>query len=295
MQSLVRFNQKANNFSNGNLYHHFLIFSCLIIHRFCKKFLDPNYIFTLTNKKSINIKNSILNFDNTVSDEKLLEKQLLRTYPHTSKFIFSRKFAIFAEKFILPKRNGFSFARANEVCSILKPILELDFQIDSKTVSTMRKLNIACLGCRDSLEINFARRFFTFNKSPYVRGVDLYSEAPEVIVGDMLDLPFENETFDIVISSHSLEHVDNYDLAIQEMRRILKVDGYICIEVPTGWLGKEKNNSHLPIRSNDDIDLWDFVDASVTQEIFKKNSMDLIAKQESKERKRSRIVLKKSI
>ena len=295
MQSLSRFNQKAYNFSNGNLYYHFLIFSCLVVHRFCKKFLDPNYIFTLTNNKSINPKNSILNVDNTVSNEKLLEKQLLRTYPHTSKFIFSRKFAIFAEKFILPKRNGFSFARANEVCSILKPILELDFQINSKTSSSMRKLNIACLGCRDSLEINFARRFFEFNNIPYVRGVDLYSETPEVIVGDMLNLPFENETFDIVISSHSLEHISDYNLAIQEMRRVLKVDGYICVEVPTGWLGKDKDNSDLPIRSNEDIDLWDFVDASVTQEIFKKNSMDLIAKHESKERKRSRLFLKKSI
>lgn len=294
MKSLLFFNQKAKNYSNGNLYYYLLIFSCLIIHRFCKKFLDPDYVFMLENKKSINHKNSIFNLKNPVSSEKLLEKQLLRTYPHTSKFIFSRKFSIFAEKFILPKRNGFSFARANDVCSLLKPVLEMDFQFDSKSSSRIRKLNIACLGCRDSLEINFAKRFFTYNMTPFVRGVDLYSETPEVIVGDMLDLPFENETFDIVISSHSLEHISDYDLAIKEMRRVLKLNGYVCVEVPTGWLKNDQEKSNIPIRSDNDIDLWDFVDTEVTQELFKKNSMDLISKYESKERKRSRLVLKKS-
>ena len=113
----------------------------------------------------------------------------------------------------------------------------MDFQFDSKSSSRIRKLNIACLGCRDSLEINFAKRFFTYNQTPFVRGVDLYSETPEVIVGDMLDLPFENETFDIVISSHSLEHVSDYDLAIKEMRGF-EVK-WLCMCRSPNWMVKK--------------------------------------------------------
>ena len=46
-------------------------------------------------------------------------------------------------------------------------------------------------------------------------------------------LPYENETFDVVYSSHVLEHVNNEATALSEMRRVLKKDGVLIIGMPT--------------------------------------------------------------
>jgi ubiquinone/menaquinone biosynthesis C-methylase UbiE len=43
-------------------------------------------------------------------------------------------------------------------------------------------------------------------------------------------LPFKNNSFDVVISTHTLEHVQNIDIAINELRRVAKT--MIIIVVP---------------------------------------------------------------
>lgn len=48
------------------------------------------------------------------------------------------------------------------------------------------------------------------------------------IVGDVLNLPIGNETFDTVISTQVLEHVEKPWIMVKEIRRILK-EGGICI------------------------------------------------------------------
>ncbi len=48
------------------------------------------------------------------------------------------------------------------------------------------------------------------------------------VVGDVLAMPFENESFDTVISTQVLEHVEKPWVMIKEIKRILKLQG-ICI------------------------------------------------------------------
>ncbi len=47
------------------------------------------------------------------------------------------------------------------------------------------------------------------------------------------ELPFENNTFDLVFSSHVLEHVPNMNIAIHEIDRVLKPGGQNFCIVPT--------------------------------------------------------------
>ena len=61
-----------------------------------------------------------------------------------------------------------------------------------------------------------------FNESGYL-----------VLIGDTLNLPFENETFDRIICSEVMEHVVDDDLACRELSRVLKTSGTIAITVPT--------------------------------------------------------------
>lgn len=47
------------------------------------------------------------------------------------------------------------------------------------------------------------------------------------------NLPYENETFDVVYSSHVLEHVNDEAKSLAEMKRVLKKDGVLIIGMPT--------------------------------------------------------------
>jgi SAM-dependent methyltransferase len=65
-------------------------------------------------------------------------------------------------------------------------------------------------------------------------------EAPtgasaKVVLGDALNLPYADETFDCVIASEILEHVPQDDAAIAELVRVLKVGGTLAVSVPR-WL-----------------------------------------------------------
>jgi len=45
-------------------------------------------------------------------------------------------------------------------------------------------------------------------------------------------LPYKNSSFDGIISSHVLEHIDNPDMMLSEFKRILKKEGILLIAVP---------------------------------------------------------------
>ncbi len=54
----------------------------------------------------------------------------------------------------------------------------------------------------------------------------------DVVRADVLDLPFESESFDLVIASHVLEHVADDRKAVAEIRRVLKIGGQAVLQTP---------------------------------------------------------------
>lgn len=52
------------------------------------------------------------------------------------------------------------------------------------------------------------------------------------IVADACDLPFEDNTFDFVISSECIEHTPNPESAIIQMCRVCKPSGTVCLTTP---------------------------------------------------------------
>lgn len=52
------------------------------------------------------------------------------------------------------------------------------------------------------------------------------------VVGDILNLPFESNTFDTVVSTQVLEHVTKPWVMVSEINRILKRDGIIILSAP---------------------------------------------------------------
>lgn len=67
---------------------------------------------------------------------------------------------------------------------------------------------------------------------------------------DGLSLPFKNESQDYVYSSHVMEHIGNYVLALREWYRVLRYDGFLICIVPHKFLYEKK--ADLPSRFNAD-------------------------------------------
>jgi SAM-dependent methyltransferase len=120
--------------------------------------------------------------------------------------------------------------------------------VENKTV-----LDIAC---GSGFGIGFLK-----NKARYVVGVDVAIEAAKdamdecgekasVLLGDGLNLPFADESFDIVTSFETLEHLDGRATFLSELKRVLRKDGLLILSTPNANYtkpvnGKPSNPFHI--------------------------------------------------
>lgn len=59
------------------------------------------------------------------------------------------------------------------------------------------------------------------------------NESINFIMGDMHKMPFKDKSFDKIVMSEVLEHVENDEQALKEVYRILKPNGILVISVPS--------------------------------------------------------------
>jgi ubiquinone/menaquinone biosynthesis C-methylase UbiE len=59
-----------------------------------------------------------------------------------------------------------------------------------------------------------------------------FYEKVNLVVGDAQFLPFKEDVGDIVVCSETLEHVPDYERAFDELVRITKSIGYLCLTIP---------------------------------------------------------------
>jgi ubiquinone/menaquinone biosynthesis C-methylase UbiE len=73
--------------------------------------------------------------------------------------------------------------------------------------------------------------------APGAHGVGRYAsdewKSLPILKGSAEELPFEDNSFDVVYSSHVLEHVVSEEKALIEMKRVLKPEGVLIIGMPT--------------------------------------------------------------
>lgn len=79
------------------------------------------------------------------------------------------------------------------------------------------------------------------------------------IVGDACQLPFADETFEVVISSECIEHTLHPQLAIKEMCRVCKKGGHVCLTTPNKlWYPILVLSQVIKIRKFAGIEKWIF-------------------------------------
>ena len=60
-------------------------------------------------------------------------------------------------------------------------------------------------------------------------GIDINDSYYADQKADATDLPFPDCSFDVALSTQALEHIKNYQAAVDEMHRVLKIDGIVFL------------------------------------------------------------------
>lgn len=112
----------------------------------------------------------------------------------------------------------------------------------------LQQVNIDCshkkildLGCNDGFF--FQMLFKNSLNNNYKVGLDMdptvIEEArkkeifDDLTVADIRMMPYPDDTFDMIISNSTLEHVEDIDKAISEINRVLKTGGQVIFTVPS--------------------------------------------------------------
>ena len=96
----------------------------------------------------------------------------------------------------------------------------------------LTKSDVLCIGCRNTAEIDYFRKKGTQS----VTGIDLYSQDPSIKIMDMHRMTFPDNSFDIIYSSHSLEHAKEISKVAAEILRVARPGATIAIEVPVNYV-----------------------------------------------------------
>ena len=115
----------------------------------------------------------------------------------------------------------------------------------------LKNKKILMLGCGTGEESKLLETFGASSKQ--LIGIDLSNKSIEIakntypdiefVVGDMNNLPFENECFDFVYSSLAIHYNATPEKTYKEVYRVLKPDGLFLFSVghPLRWSSEEKN------------------------------------------------------
>lgn len=138
------------------------------------------------------------------------------------------------------------------------------FRRSSEVSNAIRKYSgnnngLKCLdvGTADGLMLSSLNRAFNFKEAV---GIDMceglikknVDRSIKLEMGDAEKLKFKDNSFDIVISAASIEHVDNPNKMLSECHRVLKNDGILVITTPNpfhdniaGKIGYLKEEDHI--------------------------------------------------
>lgn len=99
-------------------------------------------------------------------------------------------------------------------------------------VANREALTALCVGCRNPSELDLIETQCAVGQTV---GLDLFSVDPRIEVGDMHDMPFAEDGFDILYSCHSLEHAYDLERAVGEFLRVTRPGGLLVVEMPVRY------------------------------------------------------------
>ena len=100
-----------------------------------------------------------------------------------------------------------------------------------------KKISILDIGSRNNVDSKSDSRtykeLFSDENWNYV-GMDICpGDNVDIVVTDMYHWNIESESYDVVISGQTFEHIEYFWLTMQEIYRVLKPMGLVCIIAPS--------------------------------------------------------------
>jgi SAM-dependent methyltransferase len=72
--------------------------------------------------------------------------------------------------------------------------------------------------------------------------------------GDMRELPFDDSSFDLVVCFEAIEHIDQQDEALDELRRVLRDQGHLLLSSPNRDVFPPGNPHHVHEYTPDELE-----------------------------------------
>ncbi len=121
-------------------------------------------------------------------------------------------------------------------------VRDLDFISNFVKIQNTKILDV---GCETGQIIKYLKDKFSCD----VTGITerIYEVNPDIKLGDMHELPFENNIFDIVFIMHTLEHSIAPYIVLSEINRVLKKDGIIVCILPEEGCQSTSDHQHFSV------------------------------------------------
>jgi len=111
-------------------------------------------------------------------------------------------------------------------------------------------------------------------KSKNIFAIDTFTYSPKILPGNMHNIDFGDNFFDIVVCGWTIAYSNNPEIALREMHRILKPNGKIILtwDLPNSYKITDSINCLLTLRNNiDDLQtVFSEIDmANLANKLFK--------------------------
>jgi len=138
---------------------------------------------------------------------------------------FGLDFPVLKEKYVVG--GGYRLNTACPNCSSSDRERLVYLYLKKKTDILKKKIKLLHI----APEKHLSKIFISSDNIKYIQG-DKYNYSENTLKLDIAHIPFPDNEFDVIICNHVLEHVQNDRLAMSELFRVLKHNGWAILQVP---------------------------------------------------------------
>lgn len=158
----------------------------------------------------------------------------------------------YKEYYDLERQHWWFVAREKIISNYIKKLIASG-QLPAKD---LKILNVGCGPGRSSEYLSGFGRVTSIEYDKFCCAFAAEKTGLEIINGSITELPFEDNSFDLVCAFDVIEHVEDDALAVSEMKRVARKDGVIFITVPAFmslWSHHDVINHHFRRYKSDQV------------------------------------------
>lgn len=150
----------------------------------------------------------------------------------------------YKEYYDLERNHWWFVARERIISNYIRRLIQKEQLYD-------KNLNILNIGCGPGRSSEYLSQFGKVTSVEYDKFCCEFASQKtglEIINGSITELPFAETSFDLVCAFDVIEHVENDQLAVTEMKRVVKKNGVVFITVPAYmslWSHHDVINHHF--------------------------------------------------